>query len=109
MGIADKKAELQRKYRAVTQKLEEQISDEQLKEKRLMNDLEDLQQITYHYANRLFDDEDSQMNLRQGMNFIEQVKASVHDEYQTEYRKIKRVIEDETMEYQIKMRRLEEE
>lgn len=108
MELADEKVELQRKYQAAKQKLEEQISDEQRKEKRLMNDLEDLQQITYHYANRLFNDEDSQMNLRQGMNFVEQVKASVHDEYQAEYRKIKRTIEDETMEYQMKVRKLEE-
>lgn len=64
MGIADEKVELQRKYQAVKQKLEEQISDERRQEKRLINDLEDLQQVTYHYANRLFNDEDSQMNLR---------------------------------------------
>lgn len=109
MGIADEKVELQRKYQAVKQKLEEQISDERRQEKRLINDLEDLQQVTYHYANRLFNDEDSQMNLRQGMSFLEQVKASVHDEYQVEYRRIKRTIEDETMEYQMKVRKLEEE
>lgn len=109
MGIADEKDELQREYQAVKQKLEEQINAEHRQEKRLMNDLEDLQQVTYHYVNRLFDDEESQMNLRQGMKFVEQVKASVHDEYQAEYRKIKRTIEDETMEYQMKVRKLEEE
>ena len=109
MGIADEKVELQRKYQTVKQKLEEQISDERLQEKRLINDLEDLQQVTYHYANRLFNDEDSQINLRQGMSFLEYVKASVHDEYQAEYRKIKRTIEDETMEYQMKVRKLEGE
>lgn len=70
MELADEKVELQRKYQAVKQKLEEQISDERRQEKRLINDLEDLQQVTYHYANRLFNDEDSQMNLRQGMSFF---------------------------------------